>query len=91
MVSGKDNDLGDSWNSIHVRTSALQYTCCESVSIAKLLTAQGPPMAPTMPMNCSVNRQVILDKHFKIISFVNVDKGTGLLAVNEIHLTTDTV
>ncbi len=48
-------------------------------------------MSLTVPMNCSVNRQVILDKHFQLISYVNVDKGTGLLAIDEIDLTTETV
>jgi hypothetical protein len=42
-------------------------------------------------MNCGVNRQVILDKHFKVISFVNINEGAGLLAIDKIDHTADTV
>lgn len=45
----------------------------------------------TVPMDCGVDREFILDKYFKVVSFINVDKGTGLLAVDEIDLAANTV
>jgi hypothetical protein len=44
-----------------------------------------------MPVNGGFNSEVVLDKHFQVISFVHVDKGTGQLSVNEIDLATEPV
>lgn len=64
----------------------------KSVSAASVPTARYDlSVLLTVPMNCGVNRQVILDKHFKVISFVNINEGTGILAINKIDLATDTV
>lgn len=44
-----------------------------------------------MPMYGSFDRQLIVDKYFKIVSFVGFNQRPRLLAVDEIHFTSDAV
>ncbi len=44
-----------------------------------------------MPMNRGFDRQLVPDEHFEVVSLVDFNQRTGLLAVDEIHFTSDTV
>lgn len=45
----------------------------------------------TVPVDGRLHRQIILDKHFDIVSFIGLNKRTGLLVIYEINLARDSV
>ncbi len=48
-------------------------------------------MRLTMPMNGRIDRQVVGDEYFNVISFININQRAGLLAIDKIDLAAETV
>lgn len=44
-----------------------------------------------MPMNRRINGQLVCHEYFNVISFVHINQRTGLLAIDQIDVATDTV
>jgi len=44
-----------------------------------------------MPMNCCLDRQIVLDKYFKIVSFFSFNQGPRLLVVDEVHFARESI